>query len=515
MPCFKTLSLQIHAPGQQKQALMDAAMLSYTRALEQLLRQCKEPALALARAGGRVTRAQVQALADSKMLRALNVYDVQPFKDALKQDFSTMLLGFIARWQKTGGHVGYPCVRLEPDEAEVHIQALLERYDGGRLSSAEAHGQLAACLSHSGRVHPLYFGRYAAHRDYCLLYDPQTDRFYAKMYLLNARNCLPAPPVQRVLHVVAAGLPPAHETGVSRRFIVVPLSFGKEQQAVLRQALDRPQILRTARLVRRGDAYSLVLSVEVYCTACVVPQTTMGVARTVGGLTCTVCDKHGEVTQNMLLAPVPGRQAQMLFSFAKTITARALEARAQVILEANGGRGDGVALPKDEHARASVFSGWDYARLGKILRYKLLEAGLPPPAFVSGGGLNSTCPRCGAVTRRNRLTPLLFACVSCGYAAPFQFIGSRNLAVKLQKYAGNKVPVYVREENGVRHFFNDILGFSCTLSAGIGDAHVFYELSLMAKGQQETWCDGKKYAMLCKLRAAENIRDAVRWVPVK
>lgn len=512
MPCFKTLSLRIDRPGKQKREWMDTALLSYTRALEQLLRHSREPALELAQAGGQVTRAQVQALADAEALKALNVYGVQPFKDALKQEFCTIVMGFIARWRKTGGLAGYPCVRLEPGEVEEHIRALVGQCDRGELSGSEVRRQLSSLLSHSGRIHPLYFGRYATHRDYCLLYNPDTGRFYAKLHLLNAKNRLPSAPLGQVLRVVAPGLPPAQETGAARRFIVVPLAFGKEQETVLHQALDRPQILRTARLVCRGDAYVLVLSVEVICNACVVPQTTMGVTRTFGGLTCTVCDREGQAMENIRF-PAAVTDAER-FCLAKEITARAKKARARVVLEAGGGRGDGLAL-RDDDTRTAAFPVWDYVRLGKILQYKLLEAGLPPPAFVSGSGLNTACPRCGAVTRRNRLSAQMFACVSCGYAAPFEFIGSHNLALKLRKYAGNKVPIYVREENEQRHYENDTLGFSCTLPAGSGDAPVLYELSLMAKGKQETWCEGKKYAMLCKLRAAVNIRDAVRWVKVE
>lgn len=511
MPCYKTLSLEIRDPGQRKRELMDAALLSYTRALEQLLRQCREPVLELARSGRRVTRAQVQALADKDMLRALNAYGVQPFKDSLKQDFATILLSFAARWQKSGGRAGYPCVRLEPEEADERIRALTDACDTAALSAAELRGRLEAVLAHSGRVHPLYFGRYAAARDYCLLYDPETGRFFAKLHLLNAKNRLPPAPAGRELRVVAPGLPPARITADPRRFIVVPLSFGKAQREVLRQALDRPQILRTARLVRRGDVYRLVLSVEVSCNACVVPQATMGVARAAPGLACTVCGKDGASPANAMLSAEGG---QMLFCLAKEITARALAARAQVVLEANGGRGDGFVL-RGGVPQPEVFPAGQYMRLGRILRYKLVEAGLPPPVFVSGSGLNITCPRCGAVTHKNRLSPQMFACVSCGYASPSAFVGSRNLAVRLQKYAGNKVPVYVREENGVRRYFNDTLGFSCTVPEKDGDAPVFYELSLMAKSRREAWCDGKKYAMLCKLRAAEDIRDAVRWVPVK
>lgn len=512
MPCYKTMVLRIYRPDRCKRELMDTALLSYTRALEQLLRCCKPAALMLAGSEERVTRARVQALATAVVLKSLNQFGVQPFKDALKQEFSTIMLGYIARWRKTDGCAGYPCVRLEPQETAERMQMLVSQYDRGALPAGTARRQMASLLSHSGRVHPLYFGRYAEKRDYCLLYDPETDRFYAKLYLLNAQNRLSAPPPGRELRVVAPGLPPARETKAFRRFIVVPLAFGKEQEAVLRQALNRPQILRTAKLVRRGDAYMLVLSIEVCTDAAIVPETTMGIARSFGRLTYTVCGSDGQIVEQAEL--LPDQTDARLFCLAKEITTCARRMRAQVVMESDGGYGDGLVFPGSPVPQ-TAFPARDYARLGQILRYKLPEASLPPPAFVSGSGLNISCPRCGASTRRNRLSARMFACVSCGYAAPFTFIGSGNLALKLRKYADDKVPIYVREARDTRYYYNDTLGFSCTLPAGSAEIDALYELNLMVKGRQEAWCEGKKYAMLCKLRAAENIADAVRWVTVR
>ncbi len=514
MACYKTLSLRIYRPGAQKRLIMDEAILRYTCALEALLRRCRERVLALAEAGKPVLRAQALALAGADDLRALNVFGIQPFKDSLRQDFARMVLGFLSHWKKTGGNAAYPCVRIEPGELDERFADLTARYDAGELSDRTFRTETNALFLHCERLHSLYFGRYAENRDYCLLYDPVSRRFYAKLHLLNAKDRLPAPPAGKTLRVVAPGLPPAKTGRSKRRFIVVPLAFGRAQETLLRQALDCPKILHTARLLRRKDAYYLILSVEAAVRPRIPVRSTMGVARTGGGLTYTVCDGDGAVRESGRITPVPGRQ--MLFLLAGEVVRTAAKAGSQVILEANGGRGDSFVRRGGSSGRSGVFPAVQYARLGQILRYKLPEAGLPAPVFLSGNGINTACPRCGASTYKNRLTPRLFACISCGYAGPFEYIGSRNLAMKLKKYAANRVPVYVKElPDGSHLYYNHTLSFSCTLAASEGDGRVLYELSLMAKGSAGTWHEGRQYSMLCKLRTADDIRSAVRWVPMK
>lgn len=513
-PCYKTLTLRLYAPGRAKRALLDNAVLRYTRALELLLRLCRARVEGLS-ADARVTRVQAAALADAQTMRALNVYDVQPFKDSLKVDFTNTVLAYLARLRRSDGRVSYPCVRLEPDEAAALFDARLREAEAGKLPPLEAQGRIDWVCAREGRLHSLYFGRYAAQRDYCLLYAPESGRFFAKLHLLSAAQRVPAPPQERQeLRVVAPGLPPARDDAAKRRYIIVPLAFGKRQEAMLRQALTVPRMLHTARLVRRADgAYDLVVSVEVQAGPSVRPRCTMGLARAPGGVCCTVRASDGATLDERMFPTAPGaaardtvaqRGGQALFSLARAAAALAVSHRAQVVLEADGGRGDGLtAVP------ASVmpaFPVWRYARLTQLLRCKLVEAGLPAPALVSGKGLFAACPRCGCVTRKNRLTAQLFICTACGYAAPAQFVASRNLAARLEKYATNKIPISVHTRpDGSRQYTNAVLGFACALPPGADEAQVCYELRLFVNEQLRLWTAGKKYAMLRKLHDASDL----------
>ena len=508
MPFYKTVSLRIYRPSQGKMNLLDDAVLRYTRALEFLLRACQKSVVHFARGTERATRSKMRVFVTAEKMRSLNQFDVQPFKDSLKQDFVTLALGFITRFRKMGEQTSYPCIRLESDEADKQIHTILECLEKGELSESCALSKLDSTFTRINRLHSLYFGRYALNRDFCLLYNKETNRFLAKLYLVNTAHHLPAHFVQDSCMVaVAPGMPPMKPSHAARRFIIVPLAFGREQEQILHRALNYPKMLHTARLVRRKDAYDLILSVEVLPAHSIVSKGILGIVRSFEGI-CAVFRGQDQAEFEQYFFP----SEKNLFKLAKKIIDRASFLQAQVVLESNGGRGDGLAFP----GAPRPFSAHLYEKLAQILQYKLIEVGLPAPIFLSGIGLNSTCPRCGASTQKNRLTREMFACIKCGYATEARFVGGYNLAKRPQQYAINRVPIYLQKNtDGSCFCFNKILEFSCVVPSDEEKSAILYQLSLMIRSQDDDWYDGKKYAMLCKLRSAENLQDAVRWVKVR
>lgn len=505
---YKTLVLRLRDPGKQKRALLEDAMLRYTRALEALLRRRRADILALAAQKEPPARAAVAALADADAMRALDCFGVQPFKDSLKVDFTNVALVFLSRRRRAGERACFPCVRLEQAEADADVADTLAAADAGALPSARAQARIDRAIAHAQKLRPLYFGRYSDRRDYCLLYHPRTGRFFAKLHLFNSALRVPAPPGQRQeLRVVSPGLPPACDKAENRRYLVLPLSFGAHQEQTLRAALENPRLLRTARLVRReSGAFDLLVSVQIQPGPALRAQTVMGLARGAGGMCCTVRGANGEVTESLFWADIPG--AHGLLPTVRQAAALAVARRAQVVLEKDGGRGDGLGVGV---AAARAFPVWRYARMAQMLCGRLVEAGLPAPALVSGKGLNDACPRCGGVTRKNRLTPGLFLCTACGYAAPARFVASVNLSARLGKYASDRIPLAVRAlADGTRVFSNASLGFSFALPPGADETQLYYELRLFVKAQLHIWNNGPRYAMLCKLRDAPDLRTVIR-----
>jgi putative transposase len=469
---FKTLVLQLYKPSQFKQGLLATAQNNYCRALQYLLETYRDAVVKLAEAGDNVSRGQLLKLIDRDTLRKLNAYQVQPFKDSLKIEFAATAAAFIAKRRKNKNS-GYPA----------------------------AH-----------EAHALYYGRYAVNRDFCLLYDTYTGRFYAKLYLLNLASALSSSPGigKLSLTYVAAGMPAMPKETGRKRYIITPLAMGKNQYNDLQQALAHPETLHTARLYQKSGKYYLAVNMECAAAPSLQTAKTMGIARDCkGGVHYAVAGPDGKILAGGSLAAENGNQK--LFILAKKIVAIAAAYQAQVIVEASGGKGDKV-LGRENNPFSSLTVG-EYARLAAILRYKLPAQKLPPPLAVSANGLYWTCPRCGRRAKKNCLSDEIFACVECGFASPLQAVGSLNLAVSLKKYEGAKVPIYTAATASGRVFYNQSLGFRYVLPPeNTGLDSMYGELSLLAHTALKYENDKKKYGLLEKLRRSPTVRDAVRIV---
>lgn len=78
-------------------------------------------------------------------------------------------------------------------------------------------------------------------------------------------------------------------------------------------------------------------------------------------------------------------------------------------------------------AARRILGRQQYAKLVQVLTYKLARAGLPPPVEVGAAFTSQTCPKCGHVSKENRLkirregedviAMSEFRCVQCGYEA--------------------------------------------------------------------------------------------------
>jgi len=476
---YKTLMLRLYKPSKFKQEIMDTAILNYTNALQYLLQKYKNQVIELSQSERHVSRGRLLSLIDKDTTRELNDFAVQPFKDSLKVDFAMTAATFSAQSRKRQ-NTGYPNVM------------------------ASSHYPLH-------EFHSLYFGRYALNRDYCLLYDEYTGRFYAKLYLLNRKQSIPykANASRLSLKYVSAEMTPLLNEAGKKRYLIMPLAFGQNQYNDLKKTLDRPDILRTARLYKKKNKYYLMVSIECESEPPIPTVTTMGVARAPkGGLHYTVSADSEIVTGG----PLAYKQTdQKLFLLAKDIVKLAFQYQAQVIIEAGGGKNDKVSIKRSKEP--GILTTSEYAKMARILKYKLPEYRLPPPVEVSAHGLYCTCPQCGSRTYKNCLSPEIFACIMCGFASEFDSVGSMNLANRLIKYAYDKVPIYIEDTETDSVFYNKLIGFSGVLPLGSTDyERIYYELSLKVHASEQFEKDTKKYAIMQKLLQSPTMRDAVHIV---
>ena len=509
---YRTLMLQLYRPSGRKRDLMDRALLRYSRALQMLMSRYESQIDALARSGERITQKGLLAMIDRKTAKDLNEFRVQPFKDSLKIEFAALAAAYIRQKRGNPG-ARYPLVYLDAARYRAAVARCIDRLDGGEIGRRTFTSECTRLIGRVGRLRPLYFGRYAVNRDYCLLYDEFKDRFYAKLYLLNAADGLRGRTAAGGLSLcyVAEGLPPMTVPSGKKRYIVVPLAFGKSQEADLKRALEEPRLLHTARLTKRDGRYYLMVNIACEPGPALAAESTMGVSRDPsGGVAYTVCGPGGEILKQGRIAERAG--PDLTYLLCKRIAAVALENRSRVILESNGGKND--RMPVRGEAEGAAVSNRRYAALAAILKYKLPEKGLPPPIEVSANGLFLTCPRCAKRTAQNRISDELFACVECGYASEEEWIGSENLAGRLLKYRRDKVPLTVEKQDDTLLFYNKNLGFRCVLPQNVTDYRPMYdELDRYLRSLDGTFQENpRKYAVWKKLRRSPSLRDAVRLV---
>ena len=157
---LRTIHLKIHKPGKLKREIIQKAFENYNNAFNYLLKTAfdniddiesnyKSPK-------GTYSTLSLSKWIDSRISNELNNFDVQPFKDSLKLDFGMTMASYFAQKQ-TKPDMVFP--NFKQDNVQVNE-----------------------------KLRPIYFCRYDTKRSFCLLYDPDSNKYFAKLFLMNIKN---------------------------------------------------------------------------------------------------------------------------------------------------------------------------------------------------------------------------------------------------------------------------------------------------------------------------------------
>jgi hypothetical protein len=439
---FHTITLKLHKPGREKRQILNEAMVNYTRAFDFLLQEARKCHFDPKeyRTGSKY---KLSNWINKDLTAKLNEFQAEPFKDSLKLDFAMTFSSYLELRDK-GKKAGFP------------------------RTYADSNGDLASLRS-------VFFCRYDTNRNFCLLYDKEKSRYFIKLYLLNQKSARKSDAPRRnesrleYVHRNKCRL----EGGASKcRFIIVPLAFGKWQEGYLKQALDAPEIIKTARLVKRDDEFFITVNMSFPVDKKIKPETFLGISRgPENSVGITITDRNGAILESSQMEPesnlltAGNTPSAGLYRLANNIVDIAVKNKAQIILENLSDYKDGIyevdfGYGKDQ----KKLSKSAYQALDRILDYKLEYAGLPKPIRVSPFGIFSTCPQCGLNTKRSRSSKGIFLCISCGAAYNIRNLGSLNLANKLMKYNQDNIKIKItREASGIK-LTNEILGLELTVS---------------------------------------------------
>ncbi|KNY25718.1 zinc ribbon domain-containing protein [Pseudobacteroides cellulosolvens] len=492
---MRTIVLKLHKPSKAKQQIINDALLGYNKAFEFLINKAGN-CLPELEQRFKVKAGQYNILAlskwiDSNLSQELNKFDVQPFKDSLRLEFAYAMADCL--------RTGSVC------QENVNKEAAFSYF------------------------RPIYFCRYDTKRGYCLLYDKEKDRYYVKLYLLNGPNARTAAEAN-----IREGLVHVHKDNKmlerKRRketHIIVPLSFGKWQERIIKEASKAPECFKTARLLVRDNEYYLAISIEAGESKSISTMAYMGVSRGLkSNLHYTVVNSHGEIIISGEIDTLEknddssGIPLNKLHKAANIITDIAISHKAQIIVQNLSQRGDGLGWSdNDLDQYLPRFKRKDYNRMVSLLEYKLQWKGLPKPIKVSPIGIYYTCCSCGRNSKKNRFNKDLLICSSCGTTMDIDKLGSLNLARKLIDYNTSKIKINIKRVDSGVVFSNKILGLDCFTSYKEDQLlrlkneiqKIIEDTKLIVKTQDKK-AHSARISLIRKLESVENFMDLIEYI---
>lgn len=532
---MRTITLKLHKPGKRKQQIIDEAMVNYSHAYQYLLdkayTQIEYIKENFTDARGIYKAAIIAKWIDKDISAELNRFCIEPFKDSLKIDFGMTLAGYL-NLKKVQDNVSFPIAYLSIPEYEKKYASLVDEAVMGNKPLQDLEKNAAKLFKKYDTVKPVFFCRYAVNRDFCLLYDDMNNKYYAKLYLMNVKSNnrkVIEPNESKQFRYIYKDDKVLESGSRKERYIIVPLSFGQWQEQYLKKALDNPEMLKTARLVKKNSEYFLSVNIDIGEVQKQKTETYMGIARSLDTAICyTIVDGSGRITSNgSVLCGLQLDKSKNTISgndihkLANAIVDTAYENKSQVVMQSLVDKGDRLKW-EDEYntVYTPVLNCNNYNKLLDILEYKLTAKGLPPPVKVSPVGIFYTCPICELHSRRNRFSKDMFICTTCGTAMNIHELGSLNLARKLIQYGTGAIKIKIDKTPKGFRFVNKDLELDFLISDPQDYVQEFRQeidkyIRLFYKDMNNAAKDKsfkKKFSLIRRIEEEKNIENLIRIV---
>lgn len=439
---LRTIRLKLRKPSNIKSSIMETALQNYNNAFNFLLKKAHEN-IEMIEKNYKSPKGKYSTLGVSKWINRdlsdqLNQFDVQPFKDSIKLDFGMLMVSYFV--QKAANpkmcFPGYKAEEVKP----------------------------------SDKLRPIYFCRYDTKRNFSLLYDEINDKYFVKLYLMNSKNAK-----VRDNHKLKRELVYISKKGEKLKslkketFLILPLSFGRWQENMLKLAIKQPEILRTALLNKDGDEYYLSLTIDLPEDQKIEADTFMGISRGIEhALNYSVVDMQGNLVASGMIQEEDftnrANNKNNICIMANRISDLAVQHKSTVVLQKLVGKGDRLSWGEEGRIYKPTFRCKLYNELARVLEYKLPQKGLPNPVKVSSVDIFHRCFLCGANTRKNRFSKTMFICTTCGMSYNLDMLGSLNLASKLMKYENTTLKLRARKTDEGVQLQNELIGLDLFVS---------------------------------------------------
>jgi putative transposase len=461
---LRTIHLKLHNPSTIKRTILNSAVSNYNNAYNYLLKKAFEDLENIEQnfksSKGTYSAMALSKWVDKDMSSEINKFDIQPFKDSLKLDLGITLASYFAQ-KKLNSEAQFPAFKTG------------EAMDNDKLR-------------------PIYFCRYDIKRCFCFLYDEINNKYFAKLFVLNCKNAK-----VRKVHTGSREL--RYISGKDQRvrslkketFVIIPLSFGKWQESMLRLAVEKPEILRTAHLIMKGQDYYISLSIDLPEDEKISPVTYMGISRGIEkAVNYTVVDMNGGILESGFFETKLDMSQKNIKNdiciLANKLVDVAVKNKSSVILQNLMGMGDKLSWSEENVNYKPVLGCKCYNELVRVLEYKLPQKGLPEPVKVSSVDIFHRCGLCGSNTKKNRFSRTMFICTTCGATYKLDTLGSANLAAKLIKYENTPLKLKAEKTSEGMFLQNNIIGLNLFVPNDQNPFELLKE-EIMEMARRNTW----------------------------
>lgn len=139
--------------------------------------------------------------------------------------------------------------------------------------------------------------------------------------------------------------------------------------------------------------------------------------------------RNGSKSARRKLKSISGKQSRFQkntnHTISKCLVKNAQDTRRAIGLEDLTGIHEAPVRSRQRARHAN----WSFYDLRTKIVYKARRAGVPV-IFIDPRNTSRTCPMCGCVDKRNRLSQSLFSCISCGFSAPADYNAAVNISAR-------------------------------------------------------------------------------------
>ncbi len=288
---IKTLQVKLHNLSNYKTLILNKTMKNYSLAYKEMLQVAKEN-IDIITEKYCDDKGEYKARTISSFFSGMNIhtkYGLEKLYDGLKTDVSGNIASYLELKKEDDNNTNYPTIKASKLNIIKKIKKINDKIlNDTDITDEECNNleqnikKYEKKLNKSKKYKPISFCRYEEKRDCCLLYNPITNKYFAKLYLLNDSDSKTMfknrPKLKRTtynenhqLYYIPSMNKFKEDIKKPQSFILVPLEFGRWHEKWFKKIRRYEVKTCPFKLIKRNNEFYLDIPIEdeiVKCTEC-------------------------------------------------------------------------------------------------------------------------------------------------------------------------------------------------------------------------------------------------------